>query len=292
MKTIFSLYILFLFSHTFSQTLNADTEYYDAVDKWVAIPAQDSLKSQKYIYGFIYIDTEAGFTFEVGKYFGENALGKYEIINPTDTTGNSMKFRIPVEWGKVALLSDQRIKELNLPKVPEWLKYYKEDEKTPQYLLDMGYFYNHVGASHHAISPLLQANSLDPDLKGLSFEIAYAYNAMKEFDKAILFLNSAIQKSPADCFLYRELVYSYRYSDRLQQAEETYNQALNKCENASALTEMGVNMAQVYFLQKNESKFRFWLEEARKYAQKGSQYDDFLNLLESEWTKENSTNLN
>lgn len=104
------------------------------MDKWVAIPVQDSLKNQKHLYGFIYIDFEAGFTFEVGKYFQENASGKYELQNPNDTTDNSIKFRIPVQWGKVALLSDQRLKELDLPKVPDWLKNYKEDEKTSNYL--------------------------------------------------------------------------------------------------------------------------------------------------------------
>lgn len=288
MKTFFSLCFLILFSHIFSQTLNTDTEYYDAVDKWVAISVEDSLKNQKHIYGFIYIDSEAGFTFEVGKYFQENASGKYELENPNDTTDNSIKFRIPIQWGKVALLSDQRLRELNLPKVPDWLKHYKEDEKTSNYLLSIGYFYNHVGASHHAISPLLQANSMDAGLQGLSFEIAYAYNAMQEFDKAIPFLNSAIQKSPSDCFLYRELLYSYRHSGKLEKAEDTYNQALNGCKNTTAVAEMGVNMAQAYYLEKNEPKFQFWLAEARKHAQKGSQYDDFLNLLESEWGKENS----
>ena len=41
--------------------LKFDTKYFNAVDKWVAFPKKDT--DSTYAYGFIYLDNQAGFTF-------------------------------------------------------------------------------------------------------------------------------------------------------------------------------------------------------------------------------------
>jgi hypothetical protein len=60
-----SIFLLLITTFGFAQnklpTLRFDTNYYDAVDKWVAFPKKDI--DSTYPYGFIYIDSQAGFTF-------------------------------------------------------------------------------------------------------------------------------------------------------------------------------------------------------------------------------------
>ena len=72
----------------------------------------------------------------------------------------------------MALLSDQNLQELNLPKIPDWLASYKKNDKSSAYLLKLGYAYNHVGASHQALKPLLEAYKINPKEKGLKCQFA------------------------------------------------------------------------------------------------------------------------
>ena len=44
------------------QELNFNTEFYDAVDKWIALNKEGN--DTTYVVGFIYIDQQAGFTFD------------------------------------------------------------------------------------------------------------------------------------------------------------------------------------------------------------------------------------
>jgi tetratricopeptide (TPR) repeat protein len=282
MKTLF----LFLVSSLlFSQeSLSFDTEYYDAVDKWVAIPVNDSIFP--YTYGFIYLDETTGFTFDAGKMFKIDEKGNF-VKNVSDTADISIKARIPQSWKKVAIIPNHHLKDLGLPETPDWLKFYKENEGSAEYLTKIGYFYNDVGASHNAIEPLEKAYSIDSTKNDLIFELVYAYNATQEFQKAIQITENTINKGIADCLLYRELLYAYKNLDKLPKAENVYETALGICDDNSSKSEMAVNLAQTYFFKKDEAKFRKWIAEARKYTERNSQYGQFLDLLESKWSEEN-----
>src|SRR5690606_27373419 len=103
--------------------------------------------------------------YEIGELFRVNEKGNLVRVNQT-VQETSKKFRIPQQWGKVALLSDQNLQELNLPKIPDWLASYKKNDKTSAYLLKLGYAYNHVGASHQALKPLLEPTKSTQKKKG------------------------------------------------------------------------------------------------------------------------------
>jgi hypothetical protein len=71
----FFLVFLFVFQIAFSQIthdhLSFDKQYFRAVDQWVAFPK--SKADTTFIYGFVYLDNHAGFTF--------NYEGKFQIKN-------------------------------------------------------------------------------------------------------------------------------------------------------------------------------------------------------------------
>ena len=59
--------------------LSFDTKFYEAVDKWIAFPKMEA--DTAYTFGFIYLDEQAGFTFDYSSKFvveekGLKAMGR------------------------------------------------------------------------------------------------------------------------------------------------------------------------------------------------------------------------
>ncbi len=283
MKILTTILLLFTFVG-FSQTefveIQFNTKYYEAVDKWVAFPKSE--EGTSYSFGFLYIDADAGFTFDYESDFmiTENGLKKLPRAFQ-----ESLKSRLAPTTADVAVLTNEQINQLELLTEPKWLKFYKEDDGKPSYLKQIGYHYNHVGASHLALNPLLKAYSMEPHFNGLEFELAYAYNALKQFDEAIIILEKAIQNNPNNFYFYRELGYALKYTGKIEIADNVYQKGISISENDFEKSEMAVNMAQAYFELRNREKFDEWAKLTRKYAEKGSRYAQFIDLFETKWNE-------
>lgn len=282
-KTIASLVLIFTTISCFAQSniedLTFDKRFYETLDKWVAFPSDDSV----YHYGFIYLDQEAGFTYQRGGTFRINAEGEF-ASDPLDTLTN-IKFRLEPEWKAVGILSEQRLKQLNLPLEPEWLAIYNAGAGTVAYLKNTGFHFNHVGACQLALEPLLEAYEREPHFEGLEFELGYAYNALEEFEKASIVLEKAIAHNSDNFYFYRELGYSYKNLNLIKKAEKTYVTGMKKSNNEYEKSEMAINMAQAYFHLNDRKKFDKWAELTRKYAEKGSTFLGYIDYYEAEWEK-------
>jgi tetratricopeptide (TPR) repeat protein len=183
----------------------------------------------------------------------------------------------------VAILNEKQRKDLGLPSVPDWLKFYKEDSTKVSYLKNIGYFYNDVGAYNSALGPLLKAYKKDPCYDGVVFELAFAYNALNEFDKAIPILEKAIKTSPDIYSFYRELGFAYKNTNQIEKAAKIYLQGIELCDNNFQKSEMAVNMAQAYFELRNREKFDKWAKLTRKFAESGSEYSKYIDQYEKQW---------
>ncbi len=274
--------ILFLFSKFCfgqNQDLIFTTRYYDGVDKWVAFNKIND--DSNYTVGFLYIDEEAGFTFDYESPFiiRNNKLEKLPKI-----MDGSIKYRLTEKTAPIAILSEEQIKQLDLPKEPDWLKYYKINENENSYLVKIGYLYNKVGASHNAIGPLLKVYEKEPHFQGLEFELAYAYNATKNFDEAISVLNKAIKNEPKNSLYYRELGFALKNQNKLDDAEKTYLKGIKLSKDKSQKAEMAINMAQSYFIAKNKQKFDEWAKLTKKYSEKSSRFCQYIDYLEENWS--------
>lgn len=253
------------------------TKYYNAVDKWVAFPKDQA--DTTYMFGFIYIDSEAGFTFDLGARFQvtENGLVKLPRIEDV-----SMKARLTRNTSLVAVLSDEQLVELELPAEPEWLHFYKANADTPEYMRDMGFHCNAAGASERALPFLTQAYALNPKLDGLAFELAYAYNATGRFKEAIPVLEKAIEHDPKNAFFYREQGFAFKNLGQLEAAEQSYNVGMKLTKDKQQKAEMAINMAQAYAQQKDVNKFNEWAKLTRKYSEKGSRFLQYIDAWEKE----------
>lgn len=263
--------------------LSFDKKYYEAVDQWVAFPKSE--EDSTFLYGFIYLDETAGFTFQLGSTFKIDSSRNF-IPEPVDSTFNA-KYRIEPNWRPVAIIPQERLTELNLPAEPDWLEIYKENSGSVAYLKNIGYHYNHAGACQLALEPLLKAYKMDPHFEGLEFELSYAYNHLGEFEKAIPILDRAIAFNPGNFYFYRELGYAYVNTSRIDEAETTYRTGVDKSNNDFEKSEMAVNMAQAYFNLKNKTKFDEWAKLTRKYAEKDSRYVQYIDYFEQNWDKTN-----
>lgn len=273
------LFSNFGFSQNNQASLNFNTKYFNAVDKWVVFPKKDT--DSTFAYGFIYLDNHAGFTFDY-----KNRLsidGKRFVNIEKDSTVGFMKYRLAPNTSLVSVLNEKQISDLNLPEYPEWLSTYKDSSNYVGYLKNEGYHYNHVGASNLALKPLLKAYEIQPHFEGLEFELSYAYNALGKFKQAIVILDKAIKNNPKNFYFYRELGFSYKNLNRILEAEKTYKKGIKISNNDFEKSEMAVNMAQSYFELRNKEKFDEWAKLTRKFAKKGSRYANIIDLFEKKW---------
>jgi tetratricopeptide (TPR) repeat protein len=260
--------------------LKFETNYYEAVDKWVAFPKKDN--DTTYTFGFIYLDDQAGFTFD---YFSKFIIVNSRLKSLPRGFNESLKSRLAPNTALVAVLTERQMTDLALPNQPQWLSSYKKDSDKVPYLKNIGFHYNHVGASYLALEPLNKAYAIDPHFEGLEFELAYAYNALKRYDQAIKVLESAIENNPNSFYFYRELGYALRYINQLDQAEKIYKQGIKISKDEFEKSEMAVNMAQAYFLIRDRKKFDEWAKVTRMYAKKGSRYAQFVDSFEQMWNE-------
>lgn len=291
MKHIFKITVLTFilisnigFAQNNLTSLKFDTKYFDAVDKWVAFPKKDI--DSTYSYGFIYLDNQAGFTFNYETKF---IIEKEQLKNIQKDSSSSigfMKYRLEPKTSLVSVLSKVQISDLGLPEAPDWLSIYKEKANEVGYNKNEGYHFNHVGASNLALTPLLKAYEIEPHFDGLEFELSFAYNALNQFENAILVLEKAIEHNSKNFYFYRELGYSYLNLNKVKEAEEIYRKGISASDNDFEKSEMAVNMAQSYFTSRDKKKFDEWAKLTRKYAEKGSRYIQFIDHFEANWDKE------
>ncbi len=280
MKKILLLAVLWS-GYCFGQDLNFDTRFFDAVDKWVAFEKNGDQK--EYGYGFIYIDEDAGFTFDYTSDFKITDEG-FENI-PREFQG-MFKSRLTANTANVHILTDRQIAQLQLPAQPEWLEVYKRNENELSYLVKIGSSYNHVGASINALKPLSQVYAVNPHYEGVEFELAYAYNATENYEKAFEVLTKAIGKDPKNFLFFKELGFASLRMGKIEKAEETYKKGIALSNDNQQKSEMAFNLTHSYFLSKNKSKFDEWEKVTRKYMEKDSQLSQYIDYFKENWGKQ------
>lgn len=229
-------------------------DYFNAVDHWVVLPEKE--REPEYVLGYIYLDEILGFTFIFENTLTKDRQGKWHFLNPI--TNYVVKRQLDQRSPLVALLSPMEIQELHLPKMPEWLQLFENTKKTAADYVLKGYQYNAIGKSNLAIPFLEKAYAENPKTKNAAFELAYAYNATFQYEKAIIILYEALSFDSRNFMLYRELGYALIKNNKLDEAETTYEKGIAICENDTQKREMVLDMAQTFFELKDQTKFEKW----------------------------------
>lgn len=263
---------------TAQEKLNFNTKFTQSEDKWVAFPA-DSVGS--HTFGFIYIDSQAGLTFDYAGSFKIDSNGKF-LLKKKEIEG-LVKHRLQPNNTLVAVIPESHFAELDISKFPEWLKYYKEDENTIERLYKWGYMYNGWEECNKALEFLEKANKINPNYKGLRVELGFSYNCLGQSQKAIDILKTAIKLDPNDAYTYKELLYSQIHNNQLEDAIITYDKIVKDATDKTYNTENAYNILGEYYRQKNLEKFNEWVNKTQ--IDKDKRFGSYVEQMRKELNK-------
>jgi tetratricopeptide (TPR) repeat protein len=252
-------------------TLKFNKRYTKCERKWVVLSKKDS--SKEYLFGFIYLDSEAGFTFDLQGSFSIDKNNKY-ITDTTKAKDRSVKVRLIPNWQRVALMSPDHYRELKIKPEPDWIKNYYTYTDTVAHYYRWGWFYNDLDESEIALVYLKQAYQIKQHAPGVEFEMAYAYNVLKQYDAAIGILAPALQNKPNEALFYKELAFAYSHKRDFDSAISTYKKGLEYFPDkpSDAKGEMAFNMAGIYKEIGNMDEYKNWMIKAKLYVLPDSIY--------------------
>lgn len=283
MKYFLLLFALITTNFYAQNVLKFDKRNIQCEDKWVAYPMN---KDSIYNFGFIYVDNEAGLTLEYEGDFKIDKKGVFKRIEKTDKQKTaSFKYRLQPNNVAIAEIPEEKFKELSITKFPDWLKFYKTDENSIQYLFGRGFLYNGYQEFDKALTYLEKAEKINPNYKGLQTELAFSYNALGKFDLAEIALQKDLKINPKECYTLKELAYTYNHLDKRDKSIETYNRMVSDCSNKAFIQETAYNLAFRYFQLKDKTNFEKWNKEARKWSDKENQFTQNLTQLALELNK-------
>jgi hypothetical protein len=259
--------------------LRFEKRFVESEDRWVAFRPD---KDGSYAYGFIYIDEQAGLTLNYEGIFKISPSGEY-IPKKLDST--NMKVRLEPNNVLVAFIPDTKFSELKISAVPEWLKYYKKDSNSVARLYRWGFLYNGWDECGKALTYLQRARNIDPDYQGLSVELAYSYNCLKQYDSAIAVLQYALKANATDAYTNKELVYAQLKSGRLDEASKSCKNAITVCKDKTYNGENCYNLLHSYYEKKDKENFNHWLGETKKWNSKNEKLIKSIAFMESEINK-------
>jgi len=263
-------------------SLQFDKKFVQSEDRWVAFSA-DSIGNHPY--GFIYIDSQAGLTFDYEGTFKIDEKGKF--ISTKKELQGAMKYRLEPNNNLVAFIPESKFTELQIQKVPDWLKGYKTDEGSIDRLYKWGYMYNGWNECEKALEFLEKANKINSDYKGLQVELAFSYNCLKRYNDAITVLNKAVKQNPLDSYTNKELIYALVKNGNLEEAKNVYRKVLKEVKDKTYNSENAYNILQYYFIKKDVKNFESWLSEANSDL---LSKPNFKNLVEQMKTELNLKN--
>lgn len=275
---------IILFLSFISMTLSAQTTLkFDKInvqceDKWIAYQMN---KDSIYNFGFIYIDAQAGLTY--------NYEGKFRIVNNVFVRIKedmpNLKIRLEPNRTAIAEIPEERFNELGIKKFPDWLKFYKTDENSIERLYRWGFMYNGWNECEKALTFLEKAKKIQPNYKGLRVELAFSYNCLEMYEKAISELEGELKEKPTDAYVNKELVYAEIKLGQMEKASESCKKAIEICDDKTYNGENCYNLLHAFYTKKDKINFNLWLETTKKWTSNNTIMTKNINIMEVEMKK-------
>jgi hypothetical protein len=256
--------------------LDFSTKFTQCLNHWVAFPRKPTQKD--YLYGFIYVDEQAGFTFHMTGNFLIDDSNRFVKL-PNEDFDKKYSVKVRIEGNRyAAILPSVAIVRLGLPERPDWLNNYDDGKNSAYHRLRLGFWLNHLGDSRQALDPLESAYKDQPTTEGLELELAYAYNALQQFEKSIAVLSTALKRKPKDVLFGNELAYAHLNKGNYKEAIELYLELIPLCPNDLMVqkSEMAMNLAQAYGKSGNNKEQQEWMKKAKTWAPDGSDLSNYF----------------
>lgn len=275
-RIIFTILTLLIFKVQAQLNLKFDKRYVECEDKWVAIKMNED---NTYNLGFIYIDAQAGLTIHSA---GTFKLLKDGTFNIERNEKYSLKARLEPNNVKVAIIPDSLFNKLQISEIPDWLKHYKTDLNTVERQFKWGYMYNGWNECERALPFLLKAKEINPDFKDLAVEIAFSYNCLKNYEKAIEILEVEVIKQPGNAYVNKEFIYSVSKSDNIEKATKQFYQSSKTIKENPYNAENCYNIMQYYYNQKDTKNFMIWYDELTNWPINNEQIKKYADEMKND----------
>lgn len=238
---IFSSVMLSLSLFSQTQKLEFVTTVPDAEGSYVVIPNKDASK-QDYTLGFIYYDNMAGYSCRI---VGDISVkdDKLSFTTPEYLKTSMMTSRIGNFGVQLAKLNPNTVKELKIKNPPEWLAIYNSSNPKDEDIVKRASQMNGAGATKLALTSLkkLYDNNYKSEL--LYFELAFAYNALRDFTNAEKVASEAIKNKKDSDNLKKEYLYSLVNQQKIKEAEDFVTKNEDRMTDPAAKTECFQNLA-------------------------------------------------
>ncbi|MES2544800.1 MAG: hypothetical protein V4548_07935 [Bacteroidota bacterium] len=277
MKKVLLVILVLITIKVHSQlNLTFNKRFVECEDKWVVFEKDED---GMYRYGFIYIDSQAGLTYNSEGSFKQDANGKFEVTKIENT---NIKARLKPNNGKVAFIPENLFKDLKIEKTPDWLKFYKNDLNTAKRQYKWGFMYNGWNECAKALPFLLKAKELDPNYEGLAVEIAFSYNCLEEYKKAVEILEEALKQNPKDAYISKEYIYSLTKINGIDKATAQFYKSSKLGIDTLYNAENCFNIMQYYYIQKDVKNFNIWYAELKKWPTENIEIAKYADNMKKE----------
>ncbi len=260
-------------------TLDFNKRFVQSEDKWVAFKPD---KDGAYIYGFIYIDAQAGLTLNYEGTFKILSSGEFLPKKPDST---NVKIRLQPNNVLVAFIPDEKFQELKISAIPEWLKYYKTDTSSIKRLYQWGYMYNGWNECAKALTYLQRAEKTDPKYKGLSVELSFSYNCLHDYGKAESILEEEIKTNAGDAYVNKEYIYTLTKNNKIDKAINQFEVSIKSLTDDQYNAENCYNILQYYYSQKDKDNFNRWYKELHRHRTENKTIAQYANKMKRNLNK-------
>jgi len=242
-----------------SDALKFDQRIANCEGKWFGAKGQ----GEKIVLGYAYMDPSEGFTFE---HYGslDTSAGNLRAV-PSDTQGKARLISRVDRNFPASCLTDAQVASLGLPSSPESMQYYKDDLPAAEHHSRWAYFYNQIGASDIALDHVSKATAAGASSAALTFEHAYALNALKRFDETISLLTPVASSRDASSDLIAELAFAYLELGQYRRAIAFYTKAIDHAVPSQRRWEFARNVAGAYEHLGDIKQRDRWMELSNRY---------------------------
>lgn len=232
-------------------TIEYTTPFYNLEDRWAVLPKNAQIN--KYLFGMIYVDNTAGYTFRLEGFFQVDEQG-HVFRDSTDYVKNNnvTVARVGAGTKMLGAIPDAMLPILKVKPVPEWLAIYHPatlNRDAAAYKITRGRFLNALRECAKALEFLEPVYKTDPHAIGLEYELSYAYNVLGRSADAITILKGAIAATPDNGSLYAELGYAYIQNKDYTTAADVFLKGLDLAKKKNDVffrNSMTTNLTLVY----------------------------------------------
>lgn len=257
--------------------LKFETNVPDAENYYVVFPEKKGDKNLTL--GFMYFDETAGYTFDyTGNLSMEGGILKYKDREEAKTS--SMKYRIDNLELKSAKVAPELLKSFNLPKEPEWIKFYKSSSSENEKSLRRASLMNGANYPKLALPKLIELYKNNFKTESLYFELTFSYNALSKFAEAEKISDEALKAGKADDLLKKEYIYALVHQNKIQEADVFLTKNLSSFKAESSKIEAMINTIASSAQNNNFSIADKWLKELKSQPNI-NRYQKNINQLES-----------